>query len=71
MSNRTSAQRAARLLQKLTGWTYTWCLRISKERDAEGIEVLFQKMGFPIDKKSEHYVAWRKRASWAVEHAGD
>jgi hypothetical protein len=68
MSNKTSAQRAARLLQKLTGWEYVECLRLSKERDAAGIEVLARARGTQIDPAHADYAAWRKRAGHAAKY---
>ena len=63
MSNRSNTQRAARLLQDLTGWSYTECLRLSREMTADAIEMTAQMRARPISKEHPKYAAWRKRAT--------
>lgn len=63
MANRTPSQRAARHLQRLTGWNYQECLRLMRSRmTPEAVEALAKMRGAALNHEDPQYALWRKRA---------
>lgn len=60
MTSKTREQKATRLLQEFTGWTYGECLRCVRDGDAGKIEALAMMRGQAIDTKHPKYELWRK-----------
>jgi hypothetical protein len=64
MSKRSSSARAAVHLHRLTKWSEATCRDLVRRFAPDQVEAIAEQKGRTIDKTSEEYARWRKRAEF-------